>query len=155
MAGEQSGWKVLKVRIKALERRFDDRHRWYKERDKSRSKAVTAAFEASKEAITKAEESQKQYNVTHNDLTRKMDNQYAQMYPRSEAQAEHERTQGQFKELKTEAGDLRETRSQTVGHAQGVSATMVILLVLGGFIVTFIAAIVSAVIGGMMAHFWK
>lgn len=59
-------------------------------------KAVTQALVAQKElsqtvqvssdkAITKAEEAQKAYNVGHNDLARKMDDQYKLMLPRVEA----------------------------------------------------------------------
>lgn len=59
-------------------------------------KAVTQALVAQKElsqtvalasdkAITKAEEAQKTYNVGHNDLSKKMEDQYKQMLPRVEA----------------------------------------------------------------------
>lgn len=59
-------------------------------------KAVTQALVAQKElsqtvalasdkAITKAEEAQKTYNVGHNDLSKKMEDQYKMMLPRVEA----------------------------------------------------------------------
>lgn len=49
-------------------------------------KLTNAAFQASKEAIVKAEAAQSQYNIAHNDLTRKMDGQYKEMAPRTEMQ---------------------------------------------------------------------
>lgn len=51
----------------------------------AQEKAVGAAFTASERAITKAEDAQKSYNANHNDLSRKMDEQYKQMIPRTEA----------------------------------------------------------------------
>ena len=46
---------------------------------------VADAFAASEKAMTKSDASQKEYNSTHNDLTHKMEKQYAEMLPRTEA----------------------------------------------------------------------
>jgi hypothetical protein len=58
----------------------------YNQRFIDAEKLTNAAFQASKEAIVKAEVAQNQYNVAHNDLTRKMDLQYKEMTPRTEMQ---------------------------------------------------------------------
>ena len=47
--------------------------------------SVASAFLASEKAIVKAEEAQRAYNIGHNDLSRKMDDQYKTMMPRQEA----------------------------------------------------------------------
>jgi hypothetical protein len=77
--------------------KFDDeRDRRYGERHIANQTAVDAAFQAAKEAssmalssqekaITKAEDSQKSYNTSHNDLLRKMDEQHKETLPRLEA----------------------------------------------------------------------
>lgn len=71
-------------------------------------KAVTQALVAQKElsqtvqvssdkAITKAEEAQKAYNVGHNDLARKMDDQYKLMLPRVEADSRDKNVEEKLK----------------------------------------------------------
>lgn len=102
---------------------------------------TSAAFASSEKAITKAEEAQKSYNATHNDLSRKMDEQYKEMMPRSESLARHEANEKRLQELKDdfsklriefkddlsklrmelmkEIGSLRESRSETGGQSQG------------------------------------
>ncbi len=66
--------------------RFTDLKEWFKGAIESQEKATNAAQSASEKAITKAEASQQQYNVQHNDLTRKMEAQYKEMIPRPEFQ---------------------------------------------------------------------
>lgn len=53
----------------------------------SAEKAVSAAFESSEKAIIKAEEAQKAYNLSHNDLIRKTEAQNQATVPRSETMA--------------------------------------------------------------------
>lgn len=76
---------------------MDERDRLYKERDESRRTAVDAAltavkeqtkasFEASEKAIVKAEDAQKSYNQSHNDLSRKLDEQNKATMPRTECE---------------------------------------------------------------------
>jgi hypothetical protein len=85
-------------RLDALKEVVDERDRLYKERDEARRTAVDAAlaavkentkasFEASEKAIVKAEEAQKAYNTSHNDLARKMDDQNKATMPRLETEA--------------------------------------------------------------------
>jgi len=74
----------LKEYIEAVLEQMDAR---YNQRFIDAEKLTNAAFQASKEAIVKAEAAQNQYNVAHNDLTKKMDGQYKEMTPRSETLA--------------------------------------------------------------------
>lgn len=71
-------------------------------------KAVTQALVAQKElsqtvqvssdkAITKAEEAQKTYNVGHNDLSKKMEDQYKLMLPRVEADSRDKNVEEKIK----------------------------------------------------------
>jgi len=61
---------------------------------------TAAAFLSSERAKEKAERGQDQYNATHNDLTRKMDGQYAVMMPRTEAVALIASAIGKVEDLK-------------------------------------------------------
>lgn len=65
--------------------------------------AVTAALAAAKEAVVKAEQAQSNYNANHNDLARKMEDQYDHMLPRVEADAKFDRQNERFDDLKREA----------------------------------------------------
>jgi chromosome segregation ATPase len=118
----------------ALKNITDERDRLYKERDEARRTAVDAAlaaakaavdaaliavkeqtkasFEASEKAIVKAEEAQKSYNQSHNDLARKMDEQNKATMPRTESES-------RFRTLEEKINDLRESRSGEVGGAHG------------------------------------
>ena len=111
---------ALTVEVRALRELMDERDRRYTERAEGDLRALQAAltsvkdqtsssFAASKEAIVKAETNQTVYNATHNDLTRKMDAQYKEMIPRTEAES-------RFKTMEEKIADLRESRSQTTGH---------------------------------------
>lgn len=128
MSGETksavSAWTIdslkeyMETRIRELERANDslreindERDRLYKERDDSRRTAVDAAltavkeqtkasFEASEKAIVKAEEAQKSYNQSHNDLARKMDDQNKATMPRSE-------TESRFRGVEEKVNEIR------------------------------------------------
>ena len=111
---------ALRVEVRALRELADERDRRYTERAEGDLRALQAAltsvkeqtsssFAASKEAIVKAETNQTVYNATHNDLTRKMDAQYKEMIPRTEAE-------GRFKTMEEKIADLRESRSGGSGR---------------------------------------
>lgn len=68
---------------------------------------TSSTFSSSEKAITKAEEAQKSYNQTHNDLSRKMDEQYKEMMPRSESLARHEANEHRYQELKDDFSTIR------------------------------------------------
>lgn len=173
MSGEtkrsESGWTVdtlkeyLEQRIATLEKADfalreinDERDRLYKERDESRRTAVDAAltavkeqtkasFEASEKAIVKAEEAQKSYNASHNDLARKMDEQNKATMPRTE-------TESRFSSLGEKVEELRRTLAQGGGLVSGGKAvkdesranTMLIVSLLMAF-VGFIGLVFGAI----------
>lgn len=129
---------------------------------------TNAAFASSEKAITKAEEAQKSYNQTHNDLSRKMDEQYKEMMPRSESLARHGANEIRYQELKDdfsklrvevkddfskmrielmkEIGGLRESRSEGAGEKGGRMSQQQLMMM----IVSLVAALIvigSAVVG--------
>jgi phosphopantetheinyl transferase (holo-ACP synthase) len=162
-----------------LERIIDERDRLYAARFvaaevavaaafDAQKEAVAAAFLASKEAIGKAENAQTAYNVAHNDLSRKMDEQNKATIPRSETTAlfraadekvaalqgsyddKLENLRASFEKsnenISKEIAGLRESRSETSGKSLGVSASWAYLV--GGMSV--LSVIVSIIL-----HFWK
>ena len=117
--------------LERLETFYEERDRRYEDRFKAQETAVAAAlassekltgaaFAASKEAIVKAETAQTTYNTSHNDLTRKMDEQYKQMMPRPESDAKFEARDEKIEELKKEISVLREARSKSGGREEVV-----------------------------------
>jgi hypothetical protein len=103
----------------------DERDKLYKERDDSRRTAVDAAlaavkeqtkssFEASEKAIVKAEEAQKSYNASHNDLSRKMDEQYKSMTPQSEARLKWDNTDKELGEVRKDLISTRENAQKEI-----------------------------------------
>lgn len=116
----------LGERLIALRQLVDERDRLYKERDESRRTAVDAAlaavkeqtkssFEASEKAIVKAEEAQKAYNASHNDLARKMDEQNKATIPRPEAQT-------RFDALEEKIASIKNTLAASSGVSVGGKA---------------------------------
>lgn len=76
----------------------------------TQDKSTQQAFQSSQKAIDKSEVSQKIYNDGHNDLTKKMESQYANMVPRMEYQQMIDR-------INIDIKSLRETRSESSGKA--------------------------------------
>jgi phage-related tail protein len=120
MALTSNDREVFLAEITALRAIVDERDRLYKERDDSRRVAVDAAlaavkdqtkasFEASEKAIVKAEEAQRAYNLSHNDLARKMDDQNKATMPRVE-------TEQRFHAVEEKINTLRDSVA-TVGSA--------------------------------------
>jgi hypothetical protein len=72
------------------------------------------SFAASREAITKAEASQREYNQSHNDLSRKMESQYAMMMPRAEADREIKGLGAQIQEGKVQTETVRRELSKDI-----------------------------------------
>lgn len=113
----------------------------------AQEKAVAAAFLASEKAIVKAEDAQKAYNVAHNDLSRKMDEQSKGTMPRPEIvglfkslddkiSASQKSFQDKIDIMAKEIGDLRESRSEGTGKGIGAKD-------LWGYIVTAISIILA------------
>ena len=76
---------------------------------------TTIVVSTFREAMAKAEQAQDTWNVLHNDLVRKMENQYQQMMPREEAL-------GKFEDIKQCIANLRESRSAAEGKSGGLHA---------------------------------
>jgi hypothetical protein len=104
--------RELETRVASMENLAKERDKWYAERDRDRQagveKALTAAkeqtassFAASKEAILKAEEAQRAYNTSHNDLARKMDEQNKATMPRRETEERFRGLEEKIHEIKT------------------------------------------------------
>lgn len=130
---------------------IDERDKLYTERDNSRRTAVEAAltavkeqtkasFDASEKAIVKAEEAQKAYNVAHNDLSRKLDEQNKATMPRSE-------TESRFHALEEKIGEIRETVTANAGKGAGLSAAWGIIVAVVGVLATVLGAF------GVVLHF--
>jgi hypothetical protein len=109
---------VIETELRSLRDVMLERDRRYDQQFKSGETAVTAALSAQKEltaaafassekAIVKAEEAQRAYNTSHNDLIRKMDS----MIPRAEFDA---RIAGIDKDMAI----LRDFRSKTGGQSE-------------------------------------
>jgi hypothetical protein len=104
---------LTNTRFTYVEKVQDERHQLYKERAESQKVAVddalaaqkeqtTASFQASEKAIVKAEESQKVYNQGHNDLSRKMEQQYSTMVPQAEAKLKWDSIDKAIEEIRKE-----------------------------------------------------
>jgi len=118
--------ELIESRLEGIEQLAAERDKSYTERDKDRQtsvdKALTAAkeqtassFLASKEAILKAEEAQRAYNSSHNDLARKMDEQNKATMPRSE-------TESRFQAMEEKITEIRTTLGAGQGLALGTKA---------------------------------
>lgn len=79
--------RVTAVEVVHLRELMDERDRRYMERAESDRLAVRSAFAASEKAIQKAEDAQTTYNQTHNELSRKLDDQNKATVPRTEIDA--------------------------------------------------------------------
>jgi hypothetical protein len=115
--------KLMLAKIEANREILDERDKLYTERDNSRRTAVEAAltavkeqtkasFDASEKAIVKAEEAQKSYNQSHNDLSRKLDEQNKATMPRSE-------TETRFHSMEEKIGSIRDALVETSGQTAG------------------------------------
>lgn len=133
---------------------IDERDRLYKERDESRRTAVDAALTAVKEqtaaafissekAIVKAEEAQKAYNASHNDLARKMDEQNKATMPRTE-------TEARFRSLEEKISEMRDSLS--IGHGSALERRTVIDTSRSNlaFLVSAAGLLVSIAVGGLL-----
>lgn len=128
-----------------IDQRFTDSETAVRSALTAQKEQTAAEFAASQKAITKAEEAQKSYNATHNDLSRKMDEQYKAMMPRPEADSRFtshdEKIQDAKKEiialrveLMKEISSLRESRSEGTGEKGGkLSQQQLIVMLVGLF----------------------
>jgi len=135
--------REVMVAIDGLRELIDERDRRYEERDASRRTAVEAAlaaakeqtrasFDASEKAIVKAESAQTSYNIAHNDLAKKMDDQNKATMPRTE-------TEQRFRSIEEKISDLREAQVSMTGKSMGLSTGWALLVGAVGLIATLIS----------------
>jgi hypothetical protein len=109
----------------------------------AKDKAVDAAFLAAREASAKSEEAQQIYNTGHNDLLRKMDEQYNHMMPREEVIARINAIDAKIEQGRAEIGSLRESRSQSQGTKENKSANAIYIIAGAGMFISILGVIVS------------
>lgn len=102
---------------------------------------MMATFVASEKAIVKAEEAQFAYNSTHNDLARKMDQQYKEMVPRQEANLKWDGFEKDLEELRKGIANLREARSELGGKFSGTQVIIGFIFAVAGLLAA-VAAII-------------
>ena len=128
---------------------MNERDRRYSELRKDDREAVEAAFAASEKAIVKAEQAQTAYNVSHNDLSRKLDDQNKATIPRPEIMAlfgavdqklESMRTSfdKDIETLSTDIRGLRESRSEIGGSKTGSREIMAYIIAASGLALALI-----------------
>lgn len=160
--------ELLSAQLNSLKVLIDERDRLYKERDDARRTAVDAAlaaakaavdaaliavkeqtkasFEASEKAIVKAEEAQKSYNTSHNDLARKMDEQSKATMPRPETETRFRGLEEKFASLKdivTAAGSMvigaKEVKVDNRANIGVIIAVIMAGIALVGFVLNTIS----------------
>lgn len=147
--------ELFEEKIRANKELMDERDKRYTERDRDRQaeveKALTAAkeqtnaaFAASKEAITEAKKAQDSYNLTHNDLIRKMEKQASDTMPRLEAEGKLKALDEKFQELKS---SLADSGGIVIGRKMVKDESRANM----GIIIAFVALILSAVLGFVRA----
>lgn len=136
--------EMMLEKVRAIRELLDERDRRYMELAKAQELAIAAALTAQKEltnqvfassekAIVKAENAQSSYNHSHNELARKMDDQYKVMMPRIECERTFSSLDSKVDDVKSAASrnrdelikevrELRESRSLIEGHGSGLSA---------------------------------
>jgi len=122
--------EYVSMRFDALERFIDERDRRYEERFLAQQEAVTAALAAVaeqnrqaavalKETMAKTELAQSVYNVSHNDLAKKMDADRQEvsrtMIPRAEYVISHEALIEKIDRIQADLQSLKEYKSELGG----------------------------------------
>jgi hypothetical protein len=125
---------ALSLRIESLKQLVDERDRRYADRFTEQKVAVDAALtaqkelyfvvnESSKDAIIKAEASQKEVNVRSNEFRGQLSDQAARLMPRSETESIErglrERWDSDMKQVRLDIAGLRESRSEGHGDKAG------------------------------------
>jgi len=118
--------------IKSFEALMDERDRRYAERFEAMEKLTAAAFTSNERAIGKAEEAQRVYNTSHNDLTRKMESQAREFVNR-------EKLEDVVKAF-SDRLDVAE-RDRTASRRWTVGQMVVVALGLSGLVVTLVLAL--------------
>jgi hypothetical protein len=116
----------------------------------AKDKAVEAAFLAAREASAKTEQAQNIYNNGHNDLLRKMNEQYNHMMPREEVITRINAIDEKIEQGRTEIISLREYRSQNKGTTEYKTQNAIYVIAYSGIFISLISVVVSIIL-----HFLK
>ena len=100
--------------------------------------AVAAALAAAKEAVIKQEGSQTTYNASHNDLLKKMEQQYRDTLPRTEAEQ-------RFSTLSDKINELRLWQSAREGGTMQQQQTRAQLNITTGQVLVVLAIIIGVI----------
>jgi chromosome segregation ATPase len=117
----------LVVRVNELEKRLEDR------------------FRAQERAIEKQEGAQAQYNQTHNDLLRKMDEQAKQQMPRQEIEARLKYDGDNVEHLRVRITDAEKSLSSFKTREVLTDRKQDMTLVYVGLLISFVLALVDTV----------
>lgn len=93
-----------------FEKLLDQKDKYYERIFLEKDNAINIALQAAEKASLKTEQAQRDYNATHNDLLRKMDEQYKVMIPRAEFE-EYKRGAEKALALEKERADKGEGRA--------------------------------------------
>lgn len=111
----------------SIDRRFEEIFERFVQSEKAVASALVSQKElyqtvqaSSDKAITKAESAQTQYNQGHNDLSRKMEDQYKMMLPRTEAQQNQQNTEEKLEAHRKELAILTSKLDEIRGKGLGV-----------------------------------
>ncbi len=110
------------VRLARLEIQVAESDRRYEERNTANLKAVDAAFAASREAILEAKKGQDAYNLTHNDLVRKMERQSSEMISRVDTELRFKAQDDKIGEVRTLAVSVKADMLAALALSQGSKA---------------------------------
>ena len=132
---------VMTAKLEAMKALIDERDRMYAERDTSRRTAVEAAliaakeqtatsFAASKEAISKADTAQHEYNIRSNEFRGQLDDQAKRLIARSEVETMLKNQDEKLSRLDMELRALRDTVG--AGESRGVGMNQLWQYILAG-----------------------
>lgn len=130
LAEFRSFQKLMDERDKRYESKFGDSEKAVASALAAQKEMTGGAFVSSEKAIVKAEESQKSYNVSHNDLIRKMDEQNKATMPRLE-------TESRFAAMEEKITTLKASVDIRTGSGSGMQA-------LWGWIMGAVVIVLSA-----------
>lgn len=137
---KENGWTIETLRVhlltliegndKRYNQEFDNQKQAVKDALAAQKEQTSAAFQSSEKAIVKAEASQTTYNQGHNDLSRKMEDQYKALVPtaehradinalKSEAANEKINNEKRMDRMAEDIKSLRESRSSSIGADDG------------------------------------
>lgn len=121
---------LRRVEAKSVDERFCNIERNVRKALASQKELHQQSQHSSQQAIAKAEDSQKQYNQSHNDLARKMDDQYKRMLPRDEWATNASNFHDKFDEIRKSISDLRTRLDENKGKGVGVNNLFILVVAL-------------------------